>query len=302
MIDASGCDSQAFLLRALSDDFLAFVGKCFQTLVPSQPFMMGWHLDLLAEYLEAVRLGQVTRLIINMPPRSLKSVMVSVAFPAWLLGHNPSAKIMAASYAQALAEKHSLDCRTIMQSAWYQQLFAQTRLSSEQNEKQKFMTRAQGMRLATSIWGTATGEGGDVLIADDPINPLQAQSAAMRQMVRDWFDHTFMTRLDNKQRGAVILVMQRLHVEDVSGHLLARGGWEHVCLPALNDQPQQWFVGGRHFKRAAFTPLHAAREDEALIERARRELGSVQFAAQYQQQPISTRGGMVELEWFARYG
>jgi hypothetical protein len=287
--------------QAFSEDFVGFLGKSFATVAPDRAFLMSWHLDLLAEHLEAVRRGEITRLMVNMPPRSLKSLTVSVAWPAWLLGKAPNTKIMAASYAQMLAEKNSMDCRAVMQSRWYQALFPATRLSREQNEKHKFTTTKRGMRMATSIWGSATGEGGDVLIADDPMNPLQAQSPATRQMVRDWFDHTFTTRLDDKRNGAMVLVMQRLHVEDVCGHLLERGGWEHVCLPALSDRPQSWFIGGRCFARGAGEPLHEAREDADLIERARHDLGSLQFAAQYQQAPLAAENGMVKLEWFGRY-
>lgn len=287
--------------QVLSQDFVGFLGKCFGTVTPARAFMMNWHLDLLAEHLEAVRSGKMKRLIVNMPPRSLKSLTISVAWPAWLMGKDPTIRIMAASYAQMLAEKHSLDCRAVMQSPWYRELFPQTQLSKEQNEKHKFMTTQRGMRFATSIWGSATGEGGDVLIADDPMNPLQAQSPATRQMVRDWFDHTFSTRLNDKQSGAIVLVMQRLHPEDVSGHLLEKGGWEHLCLPSLADRKQSWSVNGRLFVREAAEPLHGAREDLTLIERARRDLGSVQFAAQYQQQPLLLDGGMVQLGWFKRF-
>lgn len=287
--------------RAFSEDFVGFLGKSFATLTPNKPFLMNWHIDLLAEYLEAVRQGQIKRLIVNMPPRSLKSMMVTVAWPAWLLAQNPALRIMAASYAQLLAEKHSMDCRAVIQSDWYQSLFPQVTLSKEQNEKHKFLTTQRGMRLATSVWGTATGEGGDILIADDPMNPLQAQSPAARQMVRDWFDHTFSTRLDDKHKGAIVVVMQRLHPEDLCGHLLAKGGWEHVCLPAIAPANQQWHINERSFSRCEGQMLHEAREDTALVERARLDLGSVQFAAQYQQQPMMLEGGMVELRWFKRY-
>lgn len=287
--------------RLLANDFVGFLGKTFLTVTPGRPFLMNWHLDLLAEHLEAVRRGEIRRLMINMPPRSLKSVTVSVAWPAWLLGHQPKMRIMAASYSQMLAEKHSMDCRAVMQSAWYREVFAQTQLSREQNEKHKFMTTQRGMRFATSIWGSATGEGGDVLIADDPMNPLQAQSGATRQMVRDWFDHTFSTRLNDKRSGAIVLVMQRLHVEDLCGHLLEKGGWEHLCLPAVAEVSQRWFVGGKRFERTAGSPLHPQREDAALLEQARNDLGALQFAAQYQQQPLAAKGGMVQLEWFRRF-
>lgn len=292
---------QSSFLRPLSEDFIAFLAKVFAEVAPGQKFLMNWHLDVMAEHLEAVRRGELNRLIINVPPRSLKSVMVSVAWPAWLLGQRPTTKVMAASYAQALATKHSLDCRRVLQSGWYRQLFPETQLSREQNEKHKFMTTAQGMRMATSIWGGATGEGGDILIADDPMNPLQAQSALTRRYVQEWFEHTFATRLNDKRRGGIVIVMQRLHVDDLSGHLIKKGGWEVLRLPAIADTRQSWSFRGKPYIREVGALLHPAREDAALIERAKQELGSAHFAAQYQQNPIAAESGMIRLEWFKRF-
>lgn len=288
------------IVSVLREDFCGFIGKSFSVVSPHQPYLHNWHIALIAEHLEAVRRGEISRLIINMPPRALKSICVSVAWPAWLLGHDPTMRIMAASYSQRLATKHSLDCRMVMQSRWYQQLFPQVKLAKDQNEKDKFMTRQCGMRMATSVGGTATGDGGHILIADDPINPLQAQAEREREQANEWFDHTFSTRLDDKQRGAIVVVMQRLHETDVSGHLLAKGGWEHLCLPAVAEQTQRWHIGGRGFTRKCGSLLHAKRENKTLIERAKRDLGSAQFAAQYQQNPLPAEGGMVKLEWFCR--
>ncbi len=280
---------------------MAFLGKVFATIAPGQVFLPNWHLELIGQYLQATQRGEITRLIINMPPRALKSVTVSVAWPAWLLGHDPAAKIVAASYAQSLSDKHSTDCRLVVQSDWYRALFPGTVLSADQNEKHKWVTRERGMRLATSVWGTATGEGGNVLIADDPLNALQGQSAAARQFAADWFHHTFSTRLDDKKRGVIIVVMQRLHAEDVCGRLLARGGWEHLNLPAIAEADEDWHCGGFTHRRGRGELLHPAREGEAEIARARQELGSYHFAAQYLQCPLPEGGGMVKPEWFLRF-
>lgn len=285
----------------IKHDFLSFTQQCFATLNPSEPFVPSWHIALIADYLEACRNGQVKRLIINVPPRSLKSVCVSVAWPAWLMGHNPAARILTASYARALSTKHSLDCRTIMQSDWYGDLFPETVLRDDQNEKHKFVTTQHGMRLATSIWGSVTGEGGNVLIADDPLNPMQAGRARMRGYVNDWFEHSFASRLDNKRKGCMVVVMQRLHAEDLSGHLLHKGGWEKLVLPAIAMQDETWQVNGSIYRRKQGDLLHPAREDAALIERAKQELGSLNFAAQYQQSPVIQEGGMLSLSWFGRF-
>ena len=285
----------------LKSDLPSFIGKTLETVDPGAAYMHNWHIDLVAKYLEAARNGDIHRLIINLPPRSLKSVCVSVAWPAWLLGHNPSSRILVASYAASLSLKHSLDCRLVVGAPWYKSLFPDVVLARDQNEKQKFMTTGRGFRFATSVGGGAVGEGGNFLIIDDPISPLQAMNQNARDHVNHWFEHTFASRLDDKKRGVIILVMQRLHGDDLSGYLLRKGGWEHLCLPAVAIKPEQYDLGYICKRREEGEVLHTQREDVELIERAKRELGSHAFAAQYQQQPQAADGGMVRSWWFGRY-
>jgi len=219
------------------------------------------------------------------------------------LGNSPSARIMASSYSQILSLKHSMDCRLVMNSPWYHEIFPATKISHDQNEKAKFTTTERGFRFATSTGGTATGEGGDFLIVDDPHNPLQAASDVRRQSAIDWFDQTFMTRLNDKKRGVVIVVMQRLHTDDLTGHLLAKknGGWEHLCLPAVASSDKSYFIYDKEILIKCGDFLHSKREGEAEIARAKQDLGSYAFAAQYQQEPVLLEGGMVNLDWFGRY-
>ncbi len=285
----------------LRRDFSSFVGKTLATADPGARYLPNWHIDLIAEYLEAARAGQVTRLIINMPPRMLKSQSVSIAWPAWLLGHDPSARIMAASYSAALAIRHSLDCRQVMMAPWYRRLFPDTKLTHDQNQKHKFMTTQRGFRFATSVGGTATGEGGNFLIIDDPMNPAQAMSALARERVLRWYDHTFSTRLNDKKSGVIVLVMQRLHMDDLTAHLIEKGGFTHLSLQAISHEPMTYRFGYVTKYRAAQEPLHAAREDHALLERAKNELGAQGFSAQYQQQPLPEEGGMIRRHWLRRH-
>jgi len=130
---------------------------------------------------------------------------------------------------------------------------------------------------------------------------LQAMSRTSRDNMNGWFEHTFASRLNNKRQGCIVVVMQRLHCDDISGLLLRKGGWEHLCLPAIAPHTQHWVINGREWRVAKGDLLHPAREDAQLVERARQELGSAYFAAQYLQQPLSLDGGMVKLAWFARY-
>jgi len=285
----------------LRREFHSFVRKCFHTLNPATPYLDNWHIELIGEYLEACRRREIRRLIINMPPRALKSICVSAAWPAFLLGHAPAERIMTASYASGLSIKHALDCRRIMQSGWYREVFPNCQLAADQNEKHKFATTRFGHRIATSIGGTATGEGGNFLILDDPQNPAQVMSDVQRQHAVDWFEHTFATRLDDKRNGVMVLVMQRLHEGDLSGYLLDKGGWEHLCLPAIAPQNTRYDFGRVRKHRERGELLHAARESAALLQQTQRELGSYGFAAQYQQNPLPTEGGMVRRQWFRRF-
>ena len=278
-----------------------FLRLVMGTIAPATVYRHNWHVDAISEYLSAAAAGDITRLVINLPPRMLKSTLVSVAWPAWLLGHRPAERIMVASYAQSLSIKHSTDCRLVMQAPWYQHVFPHTRLSRDQNEKDKFTTTQRGYRLAVSVGGAAIGEGGNILIVDDPLNPFQATHHHQREVVNQWFDHTFVTRLDDKQRGCIVVVMQRLHGQDLSGYLLEKGGWEHLCLPVIAPKRSVIAIRGFHYVREAGDLLHAAREPLEVLKRTQHELGSANFAAQYQQAPIEQAGSVLKREWFPRF-
>jgi hypothetical protein len=171
---------------------------------------MNWHLLVIAAKLMEVREGKIRRLIINLPPRHLKSLMASVAFPAWCLGHDPSAQILCVSYAQDLADEFARDCRGIMMSPWYQRIFA-THLAAQRLAVQEFVTTRQGYRLATSTGGVLTGRGADIILIDDPLKPEDALSEVLRRAANEWFVHTLYSRMNDKRHGAIVIIMQRLH-------------------------------------------------------------------------------------------
>ncbi len=281
--------------------FGVFVSKVFATVNPGMSYEVNWHIDLIAEYLEACRRGEIRRLIINMPPRYLKSLIVNVAWSAYLLGHNPATRIISASYAQSLSIKHALDTRLVLQSEWYRALFPELLITRDQNEKDKIVTTARGHRMAVSVGSAVTGEGGDYLIVDDPLNPQQAMHAPTRAMVAQWFDHTLSTRLNDKKRGVIVVVMQRLHEDDLSGYLQRRGGFEVLSLPAIAECDACYAMGDVEHARKAGDALHEAREDARLLEAMRRDMGSHGFQAQYQQAPVSEAHGMIKLRWFKRF-
>ena len=287
----------------LRSDFSTFTHRCFRTLNPGAPFLWNWHLDLLAYKLMQVMRGEIKRLIINVPPRSLKSHLGSVALPAFVLGHDPAAQIVCVSYGQDLANKHALDCRSILLQPWYQSIF-DTRLSASKSAVADFATTAHGTRLATSVGGALTGRGGHWIFIDDPIKPDEALSDAQRQACNDWFAHTLLSRL-NHPDAPIIVIMQRLHTDDLVGHLLSQGGWEHVNLPAIAFEREihhyRTILGPVTKVREAGELLHPERASRESLETLRKELGEYHFSAQYQQAPVIQGGGMVKEVWLRRY-
>ena len=207
----------ALLRRSLH----SFVRKAFTTVNPGEQFLPNWHLEALCYHLALVRIGKIRRLKIEVPPRSLKSVCALVAFPAFVLGHDPTAKIITVSYSNDLAAKHAADCRAVMQAQWYKALFPETRLSADKNQESNYETTKRGYRYATSVGGTLTGRGGNLIIIDDPLKPEDAMSQTKREAVNAWYSRTLLSRLNNKAKDAIILVQQRLHMGDLVGHVEA---------------------------------------------------------------------------------
>jgi predicted phage terminase large subunit-like protein len=288
----------------LRSDFTAFIERSFRELNPTTPFLSNWHIEVIAAELESCRRGETKRLIINVPPRSLKSHCVSVAFPAWLLGHDPSAQIIVASYAQELANKLSSDCRALFASSFYRDLFS-TRLSAQRQAVQEFMTSQQGFRLSTSVAGVLTGRGGNFLIVDDALKPDEALSDTQRKAANDWFDHTLYSRLNDKRTGRIILIMQRLHEDDLVGHVLGLEPWKVIRFPAIAEEDESHVIetpyGTRRFRRRAGEALHPEREPLEVLNHLREALGEYNFAGQYQQSPAPLGGGLVKVEWFKIY-
>ena len=292
----------AALLRS---DFHGFIERSFYQLNPVTDFKDNWHIGVLADRLEQVRLGNIKRLIINVPPRSLKSHCASVAFPAWLLGHNPSAQIICASYAQDLADKFASDCRTLMQSPMYKRIF-NVRLSSQRPSLQELCTTRNGFRLATSVGGVVTGRGADFLIVDDPLKPDEALSDSARSKVNQWYDHTFFSRLNDKRNGGIVIIMQRLHEDDLVGHLLGKDDWTVVTFPAIADKKEIFTIrpllgGELTYVRHEGDVLHPEREDRETLATIAMTIGSYNFNSQYQQSPASISGGMIKEAWFETY-
>jgi predicted phage terminase large subunit-like protein len=295
--------TQSELDLLVREDFFAFIETCFHELCNGE-FHPNWHIQKIAEVLEACRTGKIRRLIINVPPRSLKSLCGSVAFPAWLLGHNPHTQVICASYSQDLAEKHARDCRSLMQTERYQRLFP-TRLSSDKMAAAEFTTSEGGFRLATSVGGQLTGRGGDFIIIDDPLKPEEALSETERKNANEWFSSTVVSRLNDKRTGCIVVIMQRLHEDDLVGHILEMDDWTVIRFSAIAEEDETHVIRTPYktykVRRKAGEALHPEREPLDVLARIRASLGEYHFSGQYQQAPAPHGGGMIKIDWFLRY-
>lgn len=180
-------DPVQFFRELLRRDFCTFLRKAFPHIAGGSPLLWNWHLDAIAWELDRVLRGESRNLIVTLPPRNLKSITISIAWVAWMLGQDPTLNFVCVSYSGELAGKLARDCRSIMMSPWYRELFPRTMISNKRSATHDFETTAGGGRLATSPTGTLTGRGGDIIIIDDPIKPEEALSATTRQFVNDWY-------------------------------------------------------------------------------------------------------------------
>ena len=286
----------------LRTNLVSFIRIVFETVVPGEALHLNWHIRAMAHVLEQVRLGHIRRLIITVPPRHLKSIVSSVAFPAFLLGQDPTRKVVCASYSADLATKHANDCRAVMRSDRYRRLFPGTRISPEKNTELEFMTTKRGGRFATSVGGTLTGRGGNLIILDDPMKPDDAMSEPLRRRAIDWFRTTLMSRLNLKGEDAIIVVMQRIHVDDLVGVLLEEAGWHHLDLPAISDCDQVIPLGkGETHRFAAGDVIDPMREPRKVLDELKAAMGVMAFSAQYLQRPVPAEGNLIRREWLRFY-
>ncbi len=296
--------NKKLLLNAiLRSDFESFIEKVFNTVSPNNVLQWNWHINAISHNLHCLVSGRISRLIINIPPRYLKSIIVSVAWPAFLLGCNPNLRIIVVSYSNALSIKHSLDTRDVMNSLWYRELFPNVRLKNDQNEKNKFYTTQHGFRFATSVNSTLTGEGGDIIIIDDPHNPNDIESEIKRTSIHRWFENVLISRLNNRKTSSIVVVMQRLHDDDLTGYLLRKFPdlWNHLNLPIISKENEEIPINPGLQKRFIGDILHPERDGYDEIKKIKIEIGSHAFAAQYQQSPIKSTSQFINLEWLQRY-
>ncbi len=279
--------------RSLAD----FVRLAWRQLEPENPYVHGWHIDVVCEHLEAVTDGDIKRLLINVPPGTMKSLLVNVFWPAWEWGpcELPAMRYMAASHTQELSIRDNVKMRRLVESTWYQQRWP-TMLAIDQNAKIKFENQKTGFRQACAI-ASMTGNRGDRVILDDPHSVEAAISDSLRETALRVFTETVPTRLNSPEHSAIIVVMQRLHEEDISGYILSNDlGYEHVMLP-MEYEPDRCCVTslGRIDRRTGEGELlFPERFPRAVVDRDKTALGSLATAGQLQQRPAPRSGGFFE--------
>jgi predicted phage terminase large subunit-like protein len=277
-----------------------FVPQAWAVVEPSTPFVPGWHIDAIVEHLEAISRGQIRNLLINVPPRHMKSLLVAVFWPAWEWIRWPERRWLFSSYGAQLSIRDSVKCRRLIESPWYQQRWADRfALTSDQNAKSRFDNDRSGYRLSTSVGGAVTGEGGDRIVCDDPNNVGEVESDSVRKTTNDWFDVVMSTRANDPKTVGRVVVMQRCHQQDLSGHLLEQGGWEHLCFPAeFEDSGRVTSIGWSDPRTTHGEFLWPERYGSPELESLKRNLGSYAAAGQLQQRPSPSGGGIIKRHWF----
>lgn len=277
--------------------FPTFVARVMETLEPGNPYEPNWHVELIAHNLEQVRAGTVKRLMLNMPPRSMKSIMVSVAFVAWILGHDPARRIMCLTYSKEVAQAQAKLFQRLMAADWMRRIFPELK-PKVPSRLLEWESTAGGYRLAASVDGSILSRGADMIILDDPNKGQEIYSKAAREKVKAAYNLTISTRLNHPNENPIICVMQRLHADDLAGHMMTHEDWNVVRVSAVALKRERWNLGHGQFKiRNAGELLQSSRLGRAELETLKRKLGTIAFEAQYQQQPTPEDGIIIKRQW-----
>lgn len=279
-----------------------FFSRAWSTMEPGTPRLPALHIEAIAEHLQAVADKQITRLVITIAPGHAKSTSVSYAFPAWVWTRQPEERFLCASHALDLAIRDNRNCRALIESEWYQERFGEVfQMSPDQNVKSYFENNRRGYRLATAVRSSTTGKRGTCLIIDDANNAMAGESDVLATI--EWFSKTWISRLNDMERGAMIVVGQRLHQKDLIGHVLSLGGWEHLDLPTEYEPSRRCFtsIGWADWREKEGELLWPERFNDKMITDLKRSLGSMAYAAQYQQRPAPQEGGLFKKQWLRYY-
>jgi hypothetical protein len=303
-------------IAEFENDLYKFLQAGWKYIDPAE-FCGGWHLEAIADHLMAVTRGQIQRLIINVPPRTSKSTLCSVAWPAWTWAQSrtgplagPHVQFLTSSYAQSLSMRDSVKMRRLVESPWYQRFWKERfKLTGDQNTKLRFENNKGGYRLSTSVDGTTTGEGGTIILVDDAHNANEMESDVVRTNTITWWDEVMSTRLNDQNTGAYVVIMQRLHQEDLTGHIISRelDDWTWLMLPMEHDPGRHCvtYLNGEKFWEDPRTGdgelLCPERFNGGIVDNLKRRLGPYGAAGQLNQSPVPRGGGIIQEEWWQHW-
>ncbi len=291
--------------RNCQESILHLTQAVWPIIEPGRDFVNNWHIGAVCNHLEAVYRGEITRLIINVPPGASKSTIVSVVFPVWVWIKNATRRLLTGAHNERLAIRDAVKSRRIMESPWFQEWFGDNiKFSSDQNQKTKYENTRGGYRQTFSMSAGITGEKGDIIIIDDPHDAKTAMySQTERENALNVFDFGVSTRLIESSSAAIIIIMQRIHQNDLSGYLLKTGDWEHLMLPMEFESSRKCttsigFSDPRTKQDELLWPEYFTPDRVAQLKKTLRPIG---VAGQFQQRPMPATGGIIELQWFKRY-
>lgn len=289
--------------QVMRERFEMFVRGAWHVLEPDTPLTWNWHLEEICAHLEAVADGRIRRLLINIPPGHCKSLLASVFWPAWIWLQHPGYKIFSASYAMELALRDNDRSRDLIESEWYQKTFrSAVQLARNQNARTYYRNTRHGDRRAFSVGSKTTGFRGNCVLIDDPLNAMDADSDLKRNSANDWLDKAVTSRLNDPRTGAIVIIMQRLHHDDVSGHVLMQGGYEHLCLPSRFDVERAYrtSIGRSDPRKIAGELLFPEIFTEEVLREQETRMGPLAFSGQYQQTPTAGQGNIFKAPWFCQ--
>jgi predicted phage terminase large subunit-like protein len=279
----------------------AFNSEAWHVIEPSVEFKANWHSDAICEHLEAVSNGEIRKLLINVPYRTSKSTICGVAWPAWDWTEHPAEKFLTGSYALKLAIRDSLKMRRLITSPWYRERWGDSfTLTSDQNQKIRFENDKTGYRIAFGVDAGVMGDGGSRILCDDMMDRKAAHSDADREHCLTTFDEAITTRRNDPATTPIVVVMQRLHQRDLSGHLLEKGGWEHLLIPMHYDPKRSRVtcIGWEDPRTEPGELMHPARFDEKTVDSMADEIGPYAAAGQLEQLPVPEGGALFQTGWF----
>ena len=228
--------------KLIRNDFASFVRKAFNYVHGSQKFESEKYIDYLCFELQQVASGDTKRLVINLPPRHLKTFLSSVCLSAWVLAHNPSARIMVITFSDQLAEEITYHIRHLLRSPWYKQIF-NTRIADDRSKVGDFATTQGGGVFATSVNGSLAGRGANLIIFDDPLDLKDAGNTRQIELVNQRFDNLIQSRLNNPKKDRIVVIAHRLNENDLSAHIRKQGGWRHIALPLFAPRKKTYDLG-----------------------------------------------------------